>query len=307
MLSICTAIYRETDSLEVFVRTVFGNASNPSEIEIIVANDEGYEPTKELLGRLSLEYPNLIYFSRTKQDRVKFLRKAVAFYRRNEIFTTEELQNMEDRILQYENGELESLWFPPGKLQNKASKMAHGDVLLFVPADYICFGDLTRIYEAYKKLPGDVVAHFDWLDTTSLDPMPDILNIVRSIKTRADFHSVTDEWLRQAFTNGVGHVWNQHGMRMVKREVFEKAKGFDGRWFTRSWNDDSLNKRIEQYADAHRLMELDQTKSFNPYFGTLRGKSWREPNYLCSLYSGLPEIHNGFLSRIQFYLEREGR
>ena len=306
MLSICTSIYRETDSLEVFVRTVFGNASNPSEIEIVVANDETHPETAEVLSRLSLEFPNLIHFSRTKRERVKFLRNIVNFYRRNEIFTSEELQDMEDRISQYESGELASLWFPPGKLFNKAAKIARGDVLLFVPADYICFADLTKIYEGYKKIPGDVVGHFDWLDTTSLDPMPDILSVVRDLKGRVEFNEATNDWLQQAFSNNVGHVWQQHGMRMVKKEIFEKAGGFDGRWFVRSWNDDSLNRRLEQHADAHRLLDLDLTKNYNPYFGTLRGKSWREPTYLCSKYSGLPEIHNSFLSRVQFYLEREG-
>jgi len=305
MLSICTSIYRETDSLEVFVRTVFGNASTPSEIEIIVANDETSPATADLLSRLALEFPNLRSFSRTKTQRIKFLRNRVEFYKRENIFSPEELTNMDERINQYESGELETLWFPPGVLYNKAAKMASGDVLLLVPADYICFGDLSKIYEAFKNIPGDIVGHFDWLDTTSLDPMPDILNIVRKTKPKDEFHAVTNDWLQQAFANNVGHVWQQHGMRMVKKDVFEKAGCYDGRWFTRSWNEDSLNRRMEQFANAHRLMELDQTKSFNPYFGTLRGKSWREPNYLCSFYSGLPEIHSQFLSRIQFYLERE--
>ena len=306
MLSICTSIFREIGSLEVFVRTVFGNASTPSEIEIIVANDGADPATAEVLDRLGLEFPNLIHFSRTKDQRIKFLRNTVDFYRRNEIFTSEELQDMDNRILQYENGELESIWFPPGKLYNKAVKMAHGDVLLLVPADYICFGDLSKIYEAYKSIPGDIIGHFDWLDTTSLDPMPDILSTVRSVKTGDQFHVVTNEWLQQAFANNVGHVWNQHGMRMVRKDIFEKAGGYDGRWFTRAWCEDYMNRKMERFAEAHRLMELDQTKSFNPYFGTLRGKSWREPNYLCSMYSGLPEIHSQFLSRIQFYIEREG-
>jgi len=305
MLSICTAIYKETDSLEVFVRTVFGNASTPSEIEIIVANDGTDPATAEVLSRLSLEFPNLKHFSRTKNQRIKFLKNTISFYKRSEIFTSEEITDMEQRVEQYENGELESIWFPPGKLQNKAAKMARGDVFLFVPADYICFGDLTKIYEAYKNLSGDVIGHFDWLDTTSLDPMPDILNIVRELKTRDEFHAATNDWLQQAFSNGVAHVWMQHGMRMVRRDIFKKAGGFDGRWFIRSWNDDGLNRRLEQYADPSRLMELDQTRSLNPYFGTLRGKSWKEPTYLCSTYKGLPEIHGSFLSRIQFFLERE--
>ena len=305
MLSICTSVYRETDSLEIFVRTVFGNASKPQEIEIIVANDENYKPTSELLNRLSLEFPNIIYYNRSKENRVKFLRNRVNFYRREHIFNPEETDNMNETINRYEGNDLDSLWFPPGVLYNKSASLAHGDVLSLVPADYICFGDLTKIYEAYRALPGDVIGHFDWLDTTSLDPMPDVPKITLGLKNHEEFNQVTNHWLQQAFSNNVAHVWQQHGMRMVRKDIFEKAGRFDGRWFTRAWNDDSLNRRMEQYATTYRLMDIDQIKSFNPYFGTIRGVSWREPNYLYSDYRGTPEIHSNFLSRIQFYLEKE--
>ncbi len=304
MLSICTSIYRETDSLEVFIRTVFGNASDPSQIEIVVANDESYPPTTDLLSRLSLEYPNLKHFGRSKIERVQFLRKMVNLYRGEKVFDEGELQDMEDRISKYESGELDSIWFPPGKLFNRAASMSSGDVLLFVPADYICFADLSKLYQAFKETPGDIVGHFDWLDTTSLDPMPDVLNVVRGLKTKNEFYEKTNEWLQQAFANNVAHVWQQHGMRMVKREIFEKAGRFDGRWFVRSWNDDYVNRKMSEHAETYRLLDLDRTKLYSPYFGTLRGKSWREPTYLCSKYSGLPEIHNQFLSRIQFQIER---
>lgn len=306
MLSICTSVYQETDSLEIFIRSVFGNASKPQEIEIIIANDEAYQPTSELLNRLSLEFPNLVYFNNPKESRVKFFKNRVKFYRRNEIFNSEELDDMTETIGRYERGELSSLWFPPGGLYNRAAKLSHGDTILLVPADYICFGDLTKLYEAYKAIPGDIIGHFDWVDTTSLDPMPDILGSLRKFKTKQEFNEKTNEWLQQAFSNNVAHVWQQHGMRMVRKDLFEKAGMFDGRWFIRSWNDDSLNRRLEKFAGTYRLLDLDQTKSFNPYFGTTRGKSWNEPNYLYSKYRGVPEIHNYFLSRIQFYLEREG-
>lgn len=305
MLSICTSVYQETDSLEIFVRTVFGNASKPAEIEIIVANDGAYPATAEVLNRLSLEFPGLIYYSRTKEQRISFLRNRVEFYRREYIFTPEEIEDMEAIISKYESGELEGLWFPPGKMYNKSAKMAHGDVLLLVPADYICFGDLTKIYESYKSIPGDIIGHFDWLDTTSLDPMPDILGTSRQLKTRQEFGEKTNEWLQQAFGNNVAHVWQQHGMRMVRKDIFEKAGKFDGRWFVRALNDDSLNRRMDQHAFTYRLLDLDQFKSLSPYFGTVRGKSWKEPNYLYSNYRGTPEIHSSFLSRIEFYLEKE--
>ena len=306
MLSICTSIYRETDSLEVFVRSVFGNASVPSEVEIVVANDEAYAPTTEVLNRLSLEFPNLKYFSRTKEQRIKFLKNTIKFYEREKIFTPEETLSMEVRVRQYEGRELDSIWFPPGKLFNKAVKMSCGDVLLFVPSDYICFGDLSKIYQAYKEVPGDVIGHFDWIDTTSLDPMPNVLEILRGLKTHGQFNETTLKWLQQAFANNVAHVWQQHGMRMVKRALFDATGGFDGRWFIRSWNDDCFNQKLQRHAEVHRLIDLGQTHSMNPYFGTLRGKTWKNPNYLCETYSGTPEVHNQFLSRIQFYLEREG-
>jgi len=307
MLSICTSSYRETDSLEIFIRTVFGNASDPSNVEIVIANDGNYLPTKELLTRLSLEFPNLKFFCRTKRKRIKWLSKIVDFYEKENIFTPEVIADMRERIAKYKIGELSSIWFPAGELFNKASQIATGDVLLFVPSDYICFADLSRVYDAFKQTPGDIVGHFEWLDTTSLDPMPDIIGIVRGMKTHQEFKETTDKWLEQAFSNGVAHVWQQHGMRMMTREVFEKARMFDGRWFTRSWNEDSLNERVDQVASRFRLLDLNQFQNLNPYFGTIRGVTWREPEYLSSIYRSIPEVHNEFISKIKFYLEREVR
>lgn len=303
MLSICTSIYKETNSFEIFVRSVFGNASDPSEIEIVVANDEGSPEITKLMETLKLEYPNLKHFTRTKRDRIKFLKDTVKFYRDNKIFNEDELSDMDSRIADYQNGKLDSIWFPAGKLFNQAASMASGDVLLFVPADYLCFGDLSQIYKLYKDLPGDVVGYFEWIDTTSLDPMPDVLETLKKTKTHSQFREITGEWLQQAFSNEVTIVPNQHGMRMMRKDIFENAGKFDGRWFMRSWNEDSLNQRMQNFAGTHRLYEINPIKALNPFFGTMRGKAWKFPNYLCSKYDGIPEIHNLFLERVKFYLE----
>jgi len=130
MISICSSIYRETDTLEAFIRCVFGNASDSSQVEVVIYNDEAYPPTTELLKNLRLEFPNLIHISFPKRDRVNFIRENIDFYRKHGIFGTEIIGDMYKILKGYETGEVDRLWFPPGRGYNEAVKASSGDILI---------------------------------------------------------------------------------------------------------------------------------------------------------------------------------
>lgn len=308
MVSVCSSVYRETEQLEIFVRSVLQQASDPENVEIIIINDEGYEPTTKVLQRLSREFPQLKYFIRTKKERCEFIRKQISFYENNQLFSDEIIDDMRWIVDGYEAGLINRLWFPPGELFNLAVSKSRGDVLMISPADYLCTFDISLLYERYlgvKKLERkSFVGHFDWVDFSSLDPMPDICKILCK---KVGVEDLVRNCLNQIDSNSLTVVQGQHGARLIDRESFDKVGGFDGRWFVRAWNDDCFNQKLKTILDpTYRLMDRMQFFETNAYVGALRTKDPPPINYLTQFYNpAQPENHAGFLNPIKAYLEKE--
>lgn len=306
MLSICSSIYRETQSLEIFVRSVLGNASDPSQVEIVIVNDEGYPPTTDTLKVLSEEFSQLKYLTITRPERIEFIHKTIVFYKENQIFPTEDIVELEKTLEKYKTGELDKLWFQAAHNYNLAVAQSQGDVLAVLPSDYFCFFDATEIYQRCLELKsriGSFVGHFDWIDTTSLDPMPDICGILRKLKAREEIREFTLRCLDDAIAQRLTSLPEQHGSRVVDRGTFDKVGGFDGRWFVRAFGDDLFNCKVKKILPPpYRLADHLEFTGTICTVGVVRPGDWGEPAYLHPRYFGSPEYHRSWVDKIEKFL-----
>lgn len=284
MISICTTIYREPENLEVFVRSMVGNASQP-DFEIIIVDDEN--STTEKLLELQKEFPQIKIVPHPKEERIKFIQSLIDFYRHEKIFSEEEIGKMEKTLKKYKKTDME-LWLPMPHNYNLASEQATGETLIFMPADYFIFFD---IFELEK-------GHFEWIDITSIDPYPDFEELFKTHKTHEEIQALSKVILDQALAQEVTVVTRQHGSRVVSRENFIENGKFDDKWFVRAFGDDLFNQ-------THGgVMQMPGTVFFNtnPYIGAIRAKNPRNHNYLSPDYDSNPDKHLPFLNKIKEYL-----
>ena len=185
MLSVCTATYKETIALEIFIISLFGNASNPKDIELIIYNDEKCLETERVLNSLSLEFPQIKHFAISKDERINEFKERIYFYKKENIFGQKIIDDMYKQIEKYKIDEIDNLWYPPGRLYNKATNKSKGDMLMILPSDYLCFFDATKIYELARESKS-FVGYFDWIDLVSVEDF-DIINELKSFKCHNDF------------------------------------------------------------------------------------------------------------------------
>lgn len=299
MISICSSVYKETDSLEIFVRSVFGNASKPDDVEMIIVNDESYEPTEETLIKLEEEFKQLRHIDFPKKNRIEFFKRVVDFYDSAKIFPPGTTDPMREQIALYESGELERIWYPSGGRYNYACREAKGDYMVICPSDYLFMCDVSMLERFINQIPGEhKELRFDWYDFTSLEPYPDILNI---LKTSKDIRSITKEWMKQAWDNNLMMVHMQHGARIINSTLYPLTRGFDDRWFIRALHEDLFNLASEIYApNPHRIMDYAM-KDCYPFVGPVRGRP-SEYHYLSPLYMGWGELHDNLKEDIKHFL-----
>jgi glycosyltransferase involved in cell wall biosynthesis len=281
MLSVCSTIYGNPDNLEVFVRSLVGN-STTKDFEIIIVDDE--ELCKDKLIELKKEFPQLKSIPRTKKDKAKFAEKLIEYYQVNHIFSKELLDEMRGVVSSYKLGTRE-LWLPTPHNFNLAAKKAKGDMLLFLPADYLIFFDLAKVSEG----------HFDWLDIGSLDPYPDFSKL-KGLK-KEEFRDFTEEILDRAFKSNIMRITAQHGARVVSMEKYKKIGGFDERWFIRAIGEDLFNRQTGMTPLSQEILFLT-----SPFVGCIRGKG-NSLYYLSPKYTINAEDHNFFLNEIRRFLK----
>ncbi len=284
MISICTTIYREPNNLEVFVRSLVGNATK-NDFEIIIVDDEN--STTKKLKELQKEFPQIKIVPHPKEDRIKYVQSMIDFYKKEKIFTDKEIKKMQKRLDWYSKTNVE-LWLPMPHNYNLASKYATGDMLIFMPADYLIFFDIFKLKEG----------HFEWIDITSTDPYPDFAVLFKKHKTREEIRELTKIILNDAMNQEMTIVTQQHGSRVVSREKFEEKGGFDDRWFIRAFGEDLFNNK---YGGAVRMAGIVSYDTY-PYIGAIRPTNPKSHNYLSPDYGSIPEKHLPFLNKIKEYL-----
>jgi len=307
MLSVCSSIYRETESLEIFVRSVLGNASDPSQVEVVIVNDEGYGPTTEVLAVLAGEFPQLKYLTITRPERAEFFRRTVAFYKEAGVFPVEDVAEFEGTLDRYEAGELVKLWFSMAHNYNLAVAQSQGDVLMVLPSDYFCFFDATEIYRKYleaKAGTGSFMGLLDWVAFGSLVPLPDVCGILREPKTHGETRRFTLQCLQDALAQNVARGKSQHGARIVDRETFDRVGGFDGRWFVRALPDDLFNRKVmDVIPSPYGLSDRPGFQDVVCFVGSVGVgdpvvKTYFHPRYLSSEYP-----HEACANMIRAFLE----
>lgn len=307
MLSVCSSTYRETESLEIFVRSVLGNASDPSRMEVVIVNDEGHGPTAELLEVLSEEFSQLEYLTITRPERAEFFRRTVAFYKETEVFPAKDIKEMEENLDRYEAGEVVKLWFNMAHNYNLAVAKSQGDVLMVLPADYFCFFDATEIYQKYleaKAEVGSFMGLLDWIGFGHFEPMPDVCGTLRELKTHEEIRGFTLRCLQDALDQNVGRGSSNHGARIIDRETFDRVGGFDGRWFVRALGDDLFNEKVIDVAPPP--FGLSYRAGFQDVIcrvGTVKpgdptGRGYLHPRYF-------PSTHPPWAKAIRAYVGRE--
>jgi hypothetical protein len=301
MISICSTCYHETDQLEIFIRSVIGNATNPNDLEIIIVNDEAWGPTEEILIKLEEEFKQLQHINFPKKDRIKFLRGVVDFYDGTRIFPAKYIPGMRTQIDKYESGEIERLWYPAGGKFNMAANKAKGDTIIFCPSDYLVICDVTLLSQRLLSFTDEFKEmHFDWYDFTSLDPYPDYLAELKE----GDIRRKSIQWFYQALKDGVSMVHMQHGARILTSNLYPLTKGFDDRWFIRALTEDLFNLSAQIYAPGkHRIMDYPLTDTY-PFMGPVRNYKPHPIVYLSPDYDGNPETHNAFKEDIKHYLSK---
>lgn len=281
MLSVCSTIYGNPDNLEVFVRSLVGN-STTKDFEIIIVDDE--ELCKDKLIELKKEFPQLKSIPRTRKQKASFAENLIKYYADEHVFSEELLAEMREVVKQYRLGK-KDLWLPTPHNFNLAASKAKGDMLLFLPADYLIFFDLAMVQEG----------HFDWLDITSVDPYPDFTKL-RELKKLEEFRDFTETILDKALKTGVLRITAQHGARVVSMDTFKRVGGFDQRWFIRAIGEDLFNRKTGIIPLSENILHLT-----SPFVGCIRGQG-RNLEYLSPKYDIYADNHTFFLNEIRRFL-----
>lgn len=294
MISVCSTTYRETKALEIFVRSLLLNASDPKEIEIIITNDEDNASTRETLGQLRKEFPQLSFFPYKKEERIRFFKKQIDFYQKNNIFAGEEIGDMYYILDGYESGRIDNLWYTCTHGYNEAVKRANGEYLVIMPSDYICFFDINKIVHA---LTPPFLRYFDWLDFSSDLKTIDCLGDLKK-------GSSTKEWCLRSLSYPT--VGQQHGSRIIDKKSFDLVGGFDDRWFVRAFPDDKFNFTAKKIIPPpYSMVDQPDTGSFYPFIGSLKESNSTPLQYLTNFYSVSGSVHAHFMAEIMAYLAKE--
>lgn len=303
MISICTSIYRETDNLEIFVRSLFGNATSPEMIDLIVVNDENYPSTTAKLNELKKEFPQIKIVPHTREERVKFIKNMIDYYKKEKIFDKKYIKEMRKTLRDYKSGKQDRLWLSMVPKYNMAAKEAKSDILVFMPADYLVFFDMSSFYMKCSLILEDkkiCYGHFDWVDLSALDPT-EILSNLRKCKTTDEFKAYTQSIL---FKGHPVPVQAQHGSRVVNKTLYESVGKFDERWFTRALGDDLFNDKCRaEWGVPYRLLDYSLFLRDPMFIGAVRANNGNH-TYLTPSYTLSVDDHLLFVNKIKEYLCR---
>ena len=275
MLSICGAIYAN-GNIVPFVRSVLDQAKDPDQIEFSVVEDEaGSDLMAKSFEEIRTLTKNLKVFANTKEDRIAYFERCLGFYSREQVFPPRLIRHLRHRLERYALGEIPRIWFPPGRLYNRAVAESSGDVILNVPLDLLIHFDLSRIYEAFKE----------------------------ALSKR--------EHLCVLFGLKEGNPVRQHGLKMFDRSLFELLKevdpgysdepfSFEERWFHPAWHEDYWNERAARVGKA-------EARGWEELFGerllfSMPDSPWA-PEYLCDK---LLANSKDLLDCFRRYLARKG-
>jgi hypothetical protein len=275
MLSICGSIYMN-GNIVPFVRSVLDGASDPDGIEFSVVEDEaGSELMAKTFEEVRALTRNLKVLQVSKEDRVAYFRRCITFYERETIFAPERIAEFHARVDRYEDGDVPRIWFPPGRLYNRAVEASSGDVILNTPLDLLVHFDLSRIYLEFKA----------------------------ALAQRE--HLCVHFGLRE------GNPVRQHGLRMFDRALFDALKerdenysdeefSFEERWFHPAWHEDYWNEKAGRIGNA-------VAKGWEELFGerllfSMPESPWA-PVYLCE---DIVRHSTHFLECFKRYLAMKG-
>lgn len=274
MLSICGSIYANANFLP-FVRSVIDNAKEPDQIEFVAVEDEaGSELMAKCFDQVRTVTKNLKVLQETKEARIAHFNKVIAFYERESIFKPEKIAELRSRLALYISGKIPRIWFPPGRLYNRAVEASSGDVILNTPLDLLVHFDLSRIYTQFKK----------------------------ELSVR--------KHLCVLFGLKEGNRVRQHGLKMFDRKLYEALKerdpkysdtafSFEERWFHPAWHEDYWNdKAMRAGGEARGWEEL-----FGEQLLFSMPESPWMPEYLCEK---LLENSAYFLGCFKKYLATKG-
>ena len=312
MFSFCSSIYRETVELDVFIRSLICNASDPNMLEIIITNDEGYTSTASILNRLQDEFPQVKSITISKEDRISFIKSCIDLYTKDSIFPEPDINIMIDTLSKYESGEIDRLWFPPARGYNLAAQASIGNILAIIPSDYVCFFDATEVYNRRNEILneyGVIACNFGWI---RLSDIPDKLLYNDTIDTLyknidADKRTSLNNMLNIALGMNLPTTSScQHGSRVVSRNLFDDVGGFDDRWFLRAMYDEIFNTAIDNHSKIGggtcRCGCCDKLGLNNVYLGEqkiLKDETISNNYLLPNIYSNIKES-NEYISKYLF-------
>jgi hypothetical protein len=300
MLSVCTTTYKETIALEIFIRSLFGNASNPKDIELIICNDEECLETEQVLNSLSLEFPKIKHFAISKYERINEFQEKIDFYKEENIFEKKIIDDMYEQIEKYKTGQIDNLWYPPGRIYNKVANKAKGSMLMILPSDYLCLFDATKIYKLARKSKS-FVGYFDWIDLVSVEQDFDIVNEFKSFKHHNDFRRFSRELYDNAKKQKVTIIPGQHGARILDRKTFNKSGGFDDRWFLRAVAEDEFNQKVGRSYETI-LANNPRFGKMLPYVCRVKYQNILQQIYLTSFYNISADVHAAFSEMIRHHV-----
>ena len=280
MISICSLSCNAKNELATFVESLVHY--NPDvDFEICIAHDNRVDDgSSEKIRELQERFSQLKVVENTKQDATDYITTLVSYYDSLEIFPEDFRANLWLNIHKYLGDNLcdpsESyLWLALGYMFNKAASIATGDILIFLPSDYIWTVNL-RDLEAYvieHRQNGMFYGKFSGLYLPISNEEPEVLKelikkpVPTAQITRSYIHypsTIFDHYLlnfkdNQLLQLGTQEYRNQfvdicrktkgtesfadmhHGTHIMTRKVWEITGGFTEEFYGRAWPDDKMN------------------------------------------------------------------
>lgn len=153
MISICCCALNAKFEVKNFVEAL--HLHNPGvEFEVVLTLDDRVQDgSMEFLKDLQQEYPNLVVVSHTYDDTLGYLDRLLAYYDKNDLFSSSFRSCLRSNLEKYKQGQLfdptkSYLWMTSGVLYNKAVRSSCGDIIIVSPSDYIYLYGL-RDLESY--------------------------------------------------------------------------------------------------------------------------------------------------------------
>ena len=252
MLSVCGSIYLNTNLFR-FVRSILDKASDPTNIEFSVVEDEaGSDLMAECFEKIRSMTKRLKVTPITKEERLNYFDECIDFYEREAIYPPDRIEELRRRLDGYMLGEIPRIWFPPARNYDLSIMASSGDVILNTPLDLIVNFDVSECYRVFKE---------------TLEP---------------------SKHLSVLFGLEQGNIVRHHGTRLFNRDLFGALRktdpryshryfSFDERWFANAFFDDDWNTRAEKVGAVSRGWE----EIFGERrFLTMVDSPWL-PDYLC--------------------------